>query len=211
MKENIDIDTAEITPALTITDDKHLCDVVYEIASKQLVINAAEAEQQAKLEAVKKAFSDATGPLEADIKNLFAAVQAYATAKKDRLFPKKGKTRSKTYKVLQHKLQYRSSTAAVVPSNAVAVINQMLQIVRDFDSPDGNWNGIPLEQVQETLKGLLRQPPQEVAKDAVVTLCTAEDHASKALAEYLHLHGIRAKETETFKLAFAFTPEQTAS
>ena len=43
---NIDIDTSHL-PALAIKDDKHLSDLVFDIASKHLVLNAAEAEQQA--------------------------------------------------------------------------------------------------------------------------------------------------------------------
>lgn len=205
---NIDIDTSATPPDITIADDKQLCDVIYDLAQKQLIINAAEAKQQAAIEAAKKAFADATAPLTDDIKTLFAAVETYATSNKDRLFPVKGKKRSKTFKVLAHKLQYRSSTSAEAPANAVSVVHQMLQIVQQYDAPDGNWNGIPLDQVVCALEGLLRQPPQEINKDEIIRLCTSEDAASKALAGYLHLHGIRAKETETFKLAFAFTPEQ---
>lgn len=206
-EQTIDIDTTQAAPALTITDDRHLCDVVYEIASKQLVINAAQANQQAKIEAAKKAFADGTAEFTAEIARLFAAVTDYATANKERLFPGKGKKQKKTYKVLSHELKFRSSTAAEAPADAVAVIRQMLQVVRDFDAPDGNWNGVPLVQVVETLKGLLRQPPEELNKDALLSLCASESPGSEALAQYLHLHGLRAKTTEGFKLVFSFTPE----
>ena len=95
MTTNIDIDTTTAPPALTITADKQLCDVVYQLASNQLLINAAEADLQAKVEAAKKAFADATEPLMGETKTLFAAVEAYAETNKDRLFPMKGGKRKK--------------------------------------------------------------------------------------------------------------------
>jgi phage host-nuclease inhibitor protein Gam len=210
--QTIDIDTTQAPPAITIKDDQDLCNVVYQIASKQLVINAAEANQALKIEAAKKAFEDGTSQFTAEIKALFAAVQAYAEANKDRLFPVNGKTRSKTFKVLAHKLQYRRSTATETPKkDAVGTLHRMIEMIRDYGSPDGCWNGIPLERIVSILHQLLRQPAEEVNKDALLALCTADDPQSKLIADYIKLHGFSAKESEAFKLVFAFTPDQAAS
>lgn len=210
-----DIDATTAAPALTITDDKHLCDIVYQLASKQLVINAAEAEMQAQVEASKKAFADATETLTGEIKKLFAAVEAYAAANKDRLFPVKGDKRKKTFAVLQHKLQYRSSESVEACDNAAEVVLELLRSGIEYlrDKPGGEWNGLGVDDIKAAFKALIRQPAPELDKDAVKDLLkdAAVNEGIKALAETLHLHGIRVKTLETFKLAFTFTPEQTAA
>ena len=208
---NIDINTTQAAPALTITDDRHLCHVVYLLASHQLLINGAEAAMQAKVEAAKKAFADATAPIAEELKSLFAAVEIYAAANKARLFPVKGKKQSKTYKVLQHELKYRSSSAVEAVTNAAEMIGRMIEIADAWDSPDGLWNGIPKDEVRDALKALLRQPPTELDKDALLSQHEAKTPLSEALLGYLHLNGIRVKTSETFKLAFTFTPDQSAS
>lgn len=207
MQENIDINTAEITPALTITDDKQLCDIVYDIASKQLVINAAEAEMQAKVEAAKKAFADATEPLTSQIKMQFAAVETYAEAHKDRLFPVKAGKRKKTFAVLEHKLQYRCSEQVKAPSNAVMVIKAIIWDL-ECEAQKHNWEGYGTpdhEAAISALETLIRQPEPELNKDAVKSLCHAE--ARRILNE----NGIKLETLETFKLAFTFSPEQAAA
>lgn len=200
------IDTTTDAPALTITDDKHLCDIVYQLASKQLVINAAEAEMQAQVEASKKAFADATETLTGDVKKLFAAVEAYAAANKDRLFPVKGDKRKKTFAVLQHKLQYRSSESVQAPANAAQIIIDLCDAGMSYlrDKPDGEWNGLTTETMKAAFKALIRQPEPEMNKDAL-------KDAPESLRELLRLQGIRVQTQEIFKLAFTFTPEQTAA
>lgn len=203
---NIDIDTTQAAPAIIIKDDKHLCDIVYNLAAAQLLINAAEAEMQATVEAAKHAFATATEPLTSSVKGLFAGIEAYATANKDRLFPIKGKKRSKTFKVLQHALQYRSSEQVKAPANAVALIKSMI-----LNSEVNIMNlgecaaSTQIAAVIQKLEGLIRQPEPELNKDAVKAL------TEEALIDYLASHGITVETLETFKLAFAFTPEQSAA
>jgi phage host-nuclease inhibitor protein Gam len=204
--DTIDIDTTQAAPALTITNDKHLADVVHQLASKQLILNQASAEQQAKIEAIKKAFGDATEDLSKEIEDLFAAVEAYAMANKERLFPTKGGKTNKTFVVLKHKLQFRSAASVEAVSNAVDLIERMIDVVSDWDSLDGNWCGVPKDDVYQAFKDLLRQPPKELNKEALLSQHAAKTPLAKALLEYLHLHGIRVKTTETFKLSFTFTP-----
>jgi phage host-nuclease inhibitor protein Gam len=204
---NIDIDTATAPPALTITDDKQLCDIVYQLASKQLVINAAEAEQQASVEAAKKAFADATGPLAEEIKSLFSAVAAYAAANKDRLFPVKAGKRRKTFAVMQHKLQYRSADSVEAPANAVDLLRAVIwdlecsaqKAALEGESPAS------YEAAVSALEQLIRQPAPELDKEAVKAL--SREDAKRMIAA----QGIRISTQETFKLAFSFTPEQAAA
>jgi hypothetical protein len=202
---NIDIDTSNL-PALVIKDDKQLSDLVFEIASKQLVLNAAEAEQQSKIEAAKKAFADATGDITNEIRAKFAAIEAYASKHKERLFPVKGGKRKKTFPVLAHKLQYRSSDQVKAPANAVLLIKNMI-----LNSEVNIMNLGPCEAsteiaaVIQQLKGLIRQPEPELNKDAIKAI------SDESVKDYLAAHGITVETLETFKLTFAFTPEQDAN
>lgn len=201
---NIDIDTTTAPPALIIQDDKHLCDVVYQLASRQLLITSAEAELQAKVEASKKAFADATEPLTSEIKSLFAAIQDYAAENKDRLFPVKGGKRKKTFAVMQHKLQYRSSDVVKAPANAVMLIKSMILNAEVEIMNLGKCKAsTKIAAVISQLEGLIRQPEPELNKDAVKEITDAE------VTDYLAAHGITVETLETFKLAFAFTPEQS--
>lgn len=201
---NIDIDTTTAPPALIIQDDKHLCDVVYQLASRQLLITSAEAELQAKVEASKKAFADATEPLTSEIKTLFAAVEGYAAANKDRLFPVKAGKRKKTFAVMQHKLQYRSSDVVKAPANAVMLIKSMILNAEVEIMNLGKCKAsTKIAAVIGQLEGLIRQPEPELNKDAVKEISDAE------VTDYLAAHGITVETLETFKLAFAFTPEQS--
>lgn len=203
MSQTIDIDTTETPPALIISDDKQLCDIVYAIAQKQLIIDAAKADAQAKLEAAKKAFTDATEPLTTEIKTQFAAVEAYAAKHKDRLFPLKGKTRKKTYAVLEHKLQYRSSSQVEAPANAVEIIHQLIRAseVNIFNSGPGQHAQL-IQAMIGKLERLIREPAPELNKEAVPQ--AMEDADLKLLLED---NGIRVAELETFKLAFKFSPQ----
>jgi phage host-nuclease inhibitor protein Gam len=203
---NIDIDTTQAAPAITIKDDKQLCDVVYKLASAQLLINSAEADLQAKVEAAKKAFADATGPIAKEIAEGFAAVEIFATANKDRLFPIKGKARAKTFKVLAHRLQYRSSEQVKSPANAVNVIKAIIfNAEAEIMSLGECEHSTHLAGIIQQLESLIRQPEPELNKDAVKAC------SDKVVKDYLAAHGITVETLETFKLAFAFTPEQTAN
>lgn len=201
----IDINTAETPQTLTIKDDKELCDIVYKIASKQLVINAAEANQQLKIEAAKKAFADGTAEFTADIKTLFAGVQAYAEANKDRLFPVKGGTRKKTFPVLAHKLQYRSADRVEAPSDAVTMLQANIEQSEANAANLGPDYAAEMAAVIAKMRGLIRTPAPELNKDAVKAL------SDDTLKDHLSILGIRVVTDETFKLAFAFTPEQEAA
>jgi phage host-nuclease inhibitor protein Gam len=203
---NIDIDTAQAAPALTITDDKHLCDVVFQIASRQLLINSAEADMQARVEAAKKAFADSTEPLATEIKDLFAAVEAYATRHKDRLFPLKGGKRKKTFSVLQHALQYRASKQVAAPANAVSIIKALIfNLEADIMALGECEASTRKAALVSVLESLIRQPDPELNKEGVKVITDTE------LVNTLAAHGIQVTDVETFKLAFAFTPDQAKS
>lgn len=201
-----DIDTTQAPATLVIADDIALTSLVHEAASLQLILNGAEIKQQATIEAAKKAFADATRETAQRITEIFAAIQTYASANRDRLFPKKGTKQAKTYSVLQHKLQFRSSDQVEAPDNAAALV---LRICAEFAhkikiaEEQGNHTAreAMLSQL-ELLHGLLRQPDPELNKDAVKTLTDAE--AKRTLSDL----GIKVTTSETFKLAFTFTPEQ---
>jgi phage host-nuclease inhibitor protein Gam len=201
----IDIDTTQAPPSLTIKDDRELCDIVYQIASKQLVINAAEANQQLKIEAAKKAFEEGTADFTKEIKTLFTAVQAYAENHKDRLFPVKSGTRKKTYSVMQHKLQYRSSDRVEAPSDAVTMLQANIEQSEANAANLGPGYAAEMAAVIAKMRGLIRTPAPELNKDAVKALSDC------ALKDHLSFIGIRVVTDEAFKLVFAFTPEQSAS
>jgi phage host-nuclease inhibitor protein Gam len=172
----------------------------------QLILNGAEVKQQATIEAAKKAFADATSETAQRITEIFAAIQAYAAANRDRLFPKKGSKQAKTYAVLQHKLQFRSSDQVESPDNAAALILRICaEFMHKIEVAEEQGNDTAREAMLsqlELLQGLLRQPDPELNKDAVKTLTDAE--AKRTLSDL----GIRVTTSETFKLAFTFTPEQ---
>jgi len=196
-----DIDTTQITPAVVITDDITLTEAVFQAASLQLILNGAEAEQQARVEAAKKAFDEATREHTARIAEIFAGIEAYCAKNRDRLFPLKGAKRAKTFAVLQHKLQYRSSDTVDAPKDAVTRIQRMLSdIVSELSTPGiTSEREAELERIEQTLRLLIRQPEPELNKDNV-----------KALDGVIPAElGLSVQTTETFKLAFTFTPEQS--
>jgi len=59
--------------------------------------------------------------------------------------------------------------------------------------------------VIQQLKGLIRQPEPELNKDAIKAI------SDESVKDYLAAHGITVETLETFKLTFAFTPEQDAN
>jgi phage host-nuclease inhibitor protein Gam len=197
-----DIDTTQITPAVVIDDDMQLTEFVFKAASLQLMLNEAEARQQAQAEAAKMAYDEATREHAERIAEIFAGIEAYCAANRDRLFPLKGKKRSKTFAVLQHKLQYRSSESVEAPKDAATRIQRMLSdVVSELATPGLTTEREgELQVLEQTLKSLIRQPEPELNKDNV-----------KALSEVLPAElEIKVTTAETFKLAFTFTPEQQA-
>lgn len=199
-----DINTAALQlPAIIIADDKALCDLVHEAASIQLVLNGAEAKQQAAVEAAKKAFADATREQSERINAIFAAIETYAAANRDRLFPKKGSKQAKTFAIMQHKLQFRSSDAVEAPTDAVEIINRLKHAlaVEMAGLEGGLWQGLNRDQMEDAFEALIRCPAPELHKDAVKS-------ASKPVRETLAAYGIKVTTSETFKLAFTFSPDQ---
>jgi phage host-nuclease inhibitor protein Gam len=201
-----DIDTQQARPAILIDNTDQLRDVVYEIASLELILRGAENQLQAKIEAAKKAYDEATREATERVNSLFAAVEAYATEHRDELFPVKKGKRVKTYKVLEHKLQYRSSDSVQAPANAVDIIKAIIA-----NSEVNIMNLGPCDAATQIaagilkLEGCIRQPAPELNKDAVKAIDDQE------LVNHLATHGIRVATTETFKLAFSFTPDDTES
>lgn len=197
-----DIDTTQVPATLAIADDIALTSLVHEAASLQLILNGAEVKQQATIEAAKKAFADATRETAQRITAIFAGIEAYCAKNRDRLFPMKGKKRSKSYSVLQHKLQYRSSTAVEAPKNIVESIQAKIEEVKTaLANPTiaaQRSASDDLLQLLSLLQSLLRTPPQELNKEA----------PSSALLRAPADLGIKVTTSETFKLAFTFTPEQ---
>ncbi len=193
----IDIDT---TQQAIIADDISLTNHVHQAAALQLILNAAETRQQAHVEAAKKAFDEATRESTARRDAIFAGITAYCVTHRDRLFPMKGKTRAKTFAILQHKLQFRSSDSVEAPKDIVARITALL---RDIATERTNLlltsdREHELNALEMTLRPLLRQPEPELNKDN-----------AKAARDTLPLElGISVSTTESFKLAFNFTPEQ---
>jgi phage host-nuclease inhibitor protein Gam len=194
-----DINTTQAPATLVITDDIALTSLVHEAASLQLILNGAEVKQQATIEAAKKAFADATSETAQRITEIFAAIKAYCAKNRDRLFPKKGAKQAKTYAVLQHKLQYRISTSVESPKDIVKRIQERLGLIKTTIANLAPGQDVSaLVELATKLESLLRTPPQEFNKEASLT---AMQSAPADL-------GIKVTTSETFKLAFTFTPEQ---
>lgn len=198
---NTDIDTTAITDAPVITDLKGLSDTIHEMAKEQLKVNEAEAKMQAAVEDAKKQYEAAISPHTGLIATLFTSVANYAKQAIDTLFPKsKGGERKKTYPVLGHKLQLRSSSSIEAPEDIVQlIIDDLKKMVR---TNPGNEPSPEQRKREIMLAKLLRQPPLELNKDAARE-ALKDPEAAKVLAEL----GIKETSIETFKVAFKFTPE----
>lgn len=201
---NTDIDTTQITDAPEIHDLKGLSNTIHEMAKEQLKVNEAEAKMQAAVEDAKKQYEAAISPHTGLIATLFASVASYATKAIDTLFPqsKNGK-RKKTYTILGHDLQLRQSSSIEAPADIIDRIAMMrANITLQY------MNGeIEIEAVNTRdaiLDGLLRQPPAELNKDFARE--ALKDAAQAAVLAEL---GITSETTDTFKVAFKFTPEST--
>lgn len=197
-----DIDTRQADELPPIADDAELRALVYDTGRKQLILNEAAAVMQSAIEQAKKAYSDATAETTQEVTQAMARIERYAAAHRDRLFPKKNGKPTKTHKILDHELQYRTSTQVQAPENAAQIIKAIIlqsevEIMNlgECEASTKIAAGIAL------LERLIRQPEPELNKDAVKALEDAE------LRDLLAAHGIRAETLETFKLAFKFKPE----
>lgn len=209
-----DIDTAAAPEAAPITDLIGLTQTVARMASLQLILNGAEAQLQARVEAAKAAFATATQEHAEEIRTLFAAVERYCEQHKDELFPVKGGKRRKTFAILQHALQYRSSVSVEVPPgiDAVGLIrNEISQLEREVNEAYQHTGETPpaervrLLELINALQAMIRQPAPEVNKEAVAAAWVP------FAADILRATGIRLVERETFKLAFKFTPDRATA
>jgi len=176
--------------------------LVSSLATKQLIITQAKAQAQAKVEAAKLAFDEATADLTAEINTGFEAITEFCEANKDTLFPVKNGKRQKTLQVLQHKLQYRSSTEVTAPSD---IITRLRNRLADLTLQSRSLT-VPadLEQIEaeiELINALIRLPEPEFNKEAASTYLNNE-----AAALTLAPLGINKTENETFKLTFTLTP-----
>jgi hypothetical protein len=185
-----------------ITNDTDLTNLVSDLAQKQLLINQAKAAAQARVEAAKLAFDEATRDLSTEINTGFEAINQYCTDHKDRLFPLKKGKRQKTCQVLQHKLQYRSASAVTAPEDIIKRINDRTQDLEiqlrslhpeDFDRVEAEF---------DLLKSLIRTPAPELNKDAASAALNDETTALQ-----LAPLGLTKTTTEEFKLTFTLTPE----
>lgn len=206
-----DIDTAAAAPLPELKDLPALFEAVAEAARLQLVINGAEAQMQAEVEAAKVGFEKATAPHAARIQALFAQVEKYAEAHKDTFFPVKGSKRKKTFTALQHALQYRSSSMVEVPPR---IVQQLLKVIESLDkeianarskgSPEDIAHANDMFACMTALETLIRQPDPEFNKD------TAKALTNERAKEILKALGFKVVTSETFKLVFNFSPEQAA-
>lgn len=198
--------TSHDTTVPAITDLPGLTSTVFAIAGNALLINQAEARMQAEIEAMKKAFADATRQLKEANERDLAAVMAYCEAHKDELFPIKRGKRQKTFAVLQHKLQYRSSESVEAPADAADRITDLISEIRvkgvhALFTDDGEEQATEARLLADRLEQLLRKRDPELNKDAVKLLPAPQ------LAMLTEATGISIKQEESFKLALAFTPE----
>lgn len=208
MNQTTDINTAAVPAPVAIADLQGLTNTVNRLASLQLILNQAEAEQQAAQEAAKKGFADATAPFLEEMNALFAGLEKYCGDNKDTLFPTKGGKRAKTFAVLQHKLQYRSSQSVLAPATAadqILATARMLETkliseqakgdARDSDAID------QVAAVITVLNGLIRPSAAELKKDAV------KEVTNEQATELLLAMGIKVVTEEAFKLSFNFSPQ----
>ena len=199
---NTDIDTAQITDAPEIHDLKGLSDTIHEMAKEQLKVNEAEAKMQAAVEDAKKQYEAAISPHTGLIATLFTSVASYATKAIDTLFPqsKSGK-RKKTYTILGHDLQLRQSSSIEAPADIIDRI-ALMRANMTLQWMNGEIEIEAVKTRDAILDGLLRQPPAELNKDFARE--ALKDAAQAAVLAQL---GITSETTDTFKVAFKFTPE----
>lgn len=187
----------------TISTDTDLTNLVSDLAQKQILIERAKAQVQATVEAAKLAYDEATRDIVAEINSGFQAINTYCAEHKDRLFPLKKGKRQKTYAVLQHKLQYRSSSEVTAPTDILTRLRDRLaDLTLQSRSLTGTADLDAIDAEIELINSLIRQPAPELNKDAAGAALSSE-----ATALALAPLGISLTSNETFKLVFTLTPE----
>ncbi len=203
MQQTQDIDTTSVPAPITIDGLPALTDTIARAAQLALVIATAEKRQQAAVETAKAAFESATRETSEELKSLFAGIEAACAANKDAWFPaaKNGK-RKKTLAVLQHEIKYRDATSIQTEGDPIGNIREALagveaQLGTDLDTEER----ATLDATHSLLLNLLRQPPEELNRQAALAAAAKEQHTD-LLADL----GITRHTTETFRVVFHFTP-----
>lgn len=180
-----------------------LTDAIHELATLTTVITAAQAKQQATVEAAKKAFEEATREETARLEEIRSQVEAYCAKHKATLFPGKAKTCS----VLQHKLQYRSSTKVTAPADVVARIQRQIDAIEDQLGQDINGEiDLTPDQVEDltddlsVLTALLRVSNPELNKKLV------PDYMTDRFKPLLKSLGIDLHTEDTFNIVLTLSP-----
>lgn len=195
MTKDIPVNPATATPIDTLDGLKG---AVHRLATLQLTLQSAEAQQQATIEAAKRAFDQATAEIQAEIANLLAGVEAYCAANKDMLFPKKGKSRTKTFRVLQHALAYRQASAIEAPANVLATIKATRAQIQTLLETGGTELSTEAQNQLAALDQLIRTK-EEFDRAAAKTLLESQPGLLSRLQ-------IREVTTDTFRVTFNFTP-----
>lgn len=208
MQVTHDIDTAATVPGAPIESIQQLTETVFAMASLQLAIDTAKAAMQAAVEQAKKEFHDATSADQASINAMLARVQEYCAAHRAELFGKRKSTR-----ILQHELCYRVSTEVILP-DAPEVMPAFIREVAEkcerlaaIPSAEGDPEGWQegWRTAAAMLRSFLRQPPEEVNKEAVAA-------AMKTHGAWITAHtGIKLSTKDGFAVKFHFTPEARKS
>jgi phage host-nuclease inhibitor protein Gam len=195
MTKDIPINPASATQIDTLDGLKG---AVHRLASLQLTLNAAEAQQQATIEAAKRAFDQATTEIQQEIANLLAGVEAFCAANKDMLFPVKGRKRAKTFSVLQHALAYRESSSIEAPANILDCIKLTRSHIKQLMETPGLEIAAEAQAQIDALDQLIRTK-EEFDRTAAKPLLEAHPGLMSRLQ-------IREVKSDTFRVTFNFTP-----
>jgi phage host-nuclease inhibitor protein Gam len=196
MKPPVDIPTPN-PPDPNVPGIGDLCELqkaIHSIAQDTLVIEAAETRLQSEVEAMKKAFEEATREHKERRAQLVAAVEHYCDANKDTLFPIKGGKRRKTYHILQHELQYREATELAHEEGtsfdqAALDLVEMSRLAQD-------------PETQQQIANCVKVKPPTLDKRSV-------RNAFTAIGEILTKVGLKLQTTEAFKINLNFTPSDS--
>jgi 1,2-phenylacetyl-CoA epoxidase PaaB subunit len=197
------IETAGLATKV-IGSKEELTAAVAEAAQIKLALLAAEARQQAAVEAAKEAFERSTAEAVAELAVLIASIEAAAAAHKEDWFPvgANGK-RKKTMAVLDHKIAYRASSVVDAEKMVgLALAEEMDRLEEEMESPD--LTGEQLSEMVEcraVLGRCVRYPLPELNKDGV------KDLPQEVQKKYLEPRGVVVREVENFSVQFNFQPQ----
>jgi alkanesulfonate monooxygenase SsuD/methylene tetrahydromethanopterin reductase-like flavin-dependent oxidoreductase (luciferase family) len=197
------IETAGVATKV-IGSKEELTAAVAEAAQIKLALLAAEARQQAAMEAAKEAFERSAAEDVAELAVLIASIEAAAAAHKEDWFPRgaNGK-RKKTLPVLDHKIAYRASSVVDAEKMVgLALAEEIDRMEEEMGSPD--LTGEQLEELVEcraVLARCVRYPLPELNKDAV------KDLPEAVRQKYLAPRGVAVREVENFSVQFNFQPQ----